>query len=218
MDEKTVKQLAEKIVDEIRSAIKIPIGISNRHLHLTRADFQLLFPHEELTMKKQLRQPGEFAAEQTVSIAGPKGVIENVRILGPFRNRSQLELAMTDARKIGLSLPLRLSGNVSGTPGVRIQSPHSDIELPEGAIIAQRHIHMSVQEAAFLGLEQGEAVAVKIRGEGRSLIFDDCIVRVGENMVLEMHLDTDEANAANVTQETFAAFIPKNEKSSAAAQ
>lgn len=195
MDKQLVENVVTQVLDEMRER-PIPLGISNRHIHLSAADYNRLFPGMPVTEKKALLQPGQFAAEQTVTLAGPKGQLHNVRLLGPLRSQSQVEISRTDARTLGLPAPLRMSGNLAGTPGVKLVSPWAEIELPAGVIVAQRHIHMSPLDALVLRVSHGDTVSVAIEGSGRRTIFNDVAVRVSPDMRLEMHIDTDEANAA----------------------
>lgn len=204
-----LKESVESILNNLRTAVKIPIGISNKHIHLTKEDFQNLFPNQEMTMLKPLKQPGEFASNHTVTVIGPKGNLENVRILGPYRKQSQIELAITDARKIGMKLPIRLSGDIENTPGVKLKSEFGECLLEKGAIIAKRHIHLSPVDAQLLKVSQGQCVAVRIEGQERNMILDDCIIRIGDNFKLEMHIDTDEANAGNITPNSVATFLER---------
>lgn len=199
----------QQILGHLNEFIKIPVGISNKHMHLAEHDFQQLFPGECLTIKKTLNQPGEFAANQVVSVVGPKGKIDNIRILGPFRKQSQVELALTDARTLGLKVPIRLSGDLADTPAITLQTPKGQVMLSEGAIVAKRHIHMSPTDEALLRVENGESVAVELNSAERKTIFDDCIIRIGEKYKLEMHIDTDEANASGTTPQLFAKIITK---------
>jgi len=209
MSNQLIKESVEAILNNLRSAVKIPIGISNKHIHLTKEDFQKLFPNQEMTVLKPLKQPGEFASNQTVTVIGPKGNLENVRILGPYRKQSQIELAITDARKIGLKLPIRLSGDIENTPGIKLKSDFGECVLEKGAIIAKRHIHLSPVDAQLLSVKQGQKVAVRIDGNDRNIILDDCIIRIGDNFKLEMHIDTDEANAGNITPNSVATFLER---------
>ncbi|MBP3039136.1 phosphate propanoyltransferase [Bacillaceae bacterium Marseille-Q3522] len=212
MEQEQLKTFIKGIIVKVIREMPIPVGISNRHLHLTESDYGKLFPNQALTVKKMLKQPGEFAAEQTVTVVGPKGKIERVRILGPFRKQSQVELSLTDARHLGLKVPIRLSGDLAGTPGIKLVSKDGELELPQGAIVAKRHIHMSPAEAKLFGVKNGDDVSVKLNTETRSVIFDHCTIRVKEKMVLEMHIDTDEANAANAGSKTTATIINKCSK------
>ncbi|UXY12672.1 phosphate propanoyltransferase [Kosakonia sp. ML.JS2a] len=195
MDKQLVEQVVTQVLDEMRMR-PIPLGISNRHIHLSQQDYDRLFPGMPVTAKKNLLQPGQFAAEQTVTLAGPKGQLHNVRLLGPLRSVSQVEISRTDARTLGITAPLRMSGNLSGTPGVKLISPWAEIDLDSGLIVALRHIHMSPLDALVLRVAHGDTVSVVIEGSGRRTLFDDVAVRVAPDMRLEMHIDTDEANAA----------------------
>jgi phosphate propanoyltransferase len=197
MDNDQITMLASQVITQMRQRA-IPLGISNRHVHLSEQDYQRLFLQQPLTVKKALAQPGQFAAEQTVTLKGPKGQLKNVRILGPLRGKTQIEISRTDARLLGITAPLRLSGDLTGSAGITLQSEAGEITLAEGAIIASRHIHMSTMDAAIYGVQNGEIVKVEIGGTDRKLIFDDVCIRVADNMRLEMHIDTDEANAADI--------------------
>lgn len=197
MDHDLITKLTGQVIAQMRQRT-IPLGISNRHVHLSAKDYQSLFPGQTLKIKKPLGQPGQFAAEQTVSLIGPRGQLKNVRILGPLRGQTQVEISYTDARQIGLTAPLRLSGDLTGSASVTLKSEIGEINLTEGVIIARRHIHMSPLDAAIFGVTQGETVKVGIEGTDRKLIFDDVCIRIAEDMRLEMHIDTDEANAAGI--------------------
>ncbi|WP_342324614.1 phosphate propanoyltransferase [Kosakonia sp. BYX6] len=209
MDKQLVEHVVTQVLDEMRLR-PIPLGISNRHIHLSQQDYDRLFPEMPVTEKKALLQPGQFAAEQTVTLAGPKGQIKNVRLLGPLRGRSQVEISRTDARTLGIPAPLRMSGNLSGTPGVKLISPWAEIELESGVIVAQRHIHMSPLDALVLRVSHGDAVSVAIEGSGRRTLFDDVAVRVSPDMRLEMHIDTDEANASGADDPNAFARLVKH--------
>ena len=195
MDKQQLKSTVAKVLDEMRER-PIPLGISNRHIHLCTEDYVRLFPNQPISKKKGLLQPGQYAAEQTVTLVGPKGQLKNVRLLGPLRSASQVEISRTDARTLGIAAPLRMSGNIQGTPGIRLVSPFAELDLTSGVIVAQRHIHMSPLDALILRVTHGDKVSVAINGDERRLIFDNVAVRVSPDMRLEMHIDTDEANAA----------------------
>lgn len=195
--EAQVKELVSQVLDDMRQR-PIPIGVSNHHIHLSRTDYAALFPGHDLTVKKTLLQPGQFAAEETVTLTGPKGSLHHVRILGPLRQYSQVELSRTDARTLGLTAPLRLSGTLAETPGIRVISPYAEITLPQGVIVALRHIHMAPLDALVFGVQHGDRVKVAILGSDRKTIFDDVAIRVAPDMSLELHVDTDEANAADI--------------------
>jgi acetate kinase len=190
--------------EDIRSLSSrpIPLSTSAHHVHLTQADFERLFGQGKfMTPKAPLSQPGQFAALETVILIGPKGRIEGVRILGPARKESQVEIARTEQFKLGIDAPLRHSGDIEGTPGVRIEGATGVIDLNQGVICAKRHIHMSPEEALGLGLRDKDVVMVKVRG-ARELIFGDVLVRVHPDFRMDMHLDTDEANAAQISAGT----------------
>lgn len=195
MDKQLLETTVSKVLNELRDR-PIPLGVSNRHIHLNAEDYARLFPGHPISEKKGLLQPGQYAAEQTVTLVGPKGQLKNVRLLGPLRSASQVEISRTDARTLGIAAPLRMSGNLKGTPGIRLVSPFGELELTSGVIVAQRHIHMSPLDALILRVAHGDSVSVAIEGTDRRLIFDNVAVRVSPDMRLEMHIDTDEANAA----------------------
>ncbi len=175
---------------------KILVETSARHVHLSKEDLAILFGEgAELTFKKALSQPGQFASEERVKLVGPKKEIANVIILGPVRPATQIELSYTDARTLGIDAPLRESGNVAGTPGLKLVGPAGEVDVAEGAIVAKRHIHMTPADAETYGVENGQIVSVKIDSE-RSAVLGDVVVRVNPNFSLAMHIDTDEANAA----------------------
>lgn len=195
--------------------MKVLVETSARHVHLTENDFEILFGKDaKLTVKKELSQPGEFASNQKVAIIGPKKSIESVTIIGPFRNKSQVELSLTDARGLGIKAPVRLSGDVKNSGSCKIVGPTGEIKLTEGVIIAKRHIHMTNEDANILGISQNEDVMVKLTTNDRALIFDDVSVRINDNFKLIMHIDTDESNAACCNKETYGEIIKKyHEKS-----
>lgn len=175
---------------------KILVETSARHVHLSKEDLAKLFGEgSELTFKKALSQPGQFASEERVKLVGPKKEIANVIILGPVRPATQIELSYTDARTLGIDAPLRESGNVAGTPGLKLVGPAGEVDVAEGAIIAKRHIHMTPEDAENYGVENGQIVSVRIDSE-RSAVLGDVVVRVSPKFSLAMHIDTDEANAA----------------------
>jgi len=175
----------------------IIVGVSNRHVHLSREDLETLFGKGyELTPVKELRQPGQYAAKETVTIVGPKGAIENVRVLGPVRKETQVEISRTDAFRLGVRPPVRDSGDLEGTPGIVIIGPNGILVKEKGVIIAKRHIHMHPKDAEHYGVKDKDIVKVIVESGDRRLIFDDVLIRVREDFALEFHVDTDEANAA----------------------
>ncbi len=183
------------------------VETSARHIHLTESDFKILFGDTNLTVKKYLSQPGQFASEQRVTIVGPKKELVGVSILGPFRTASQVELSATDARSIGLPIVIRESGMIEGTPGCKVVGPKGEIELSCGVIVAKRHIHATVEDAKELGVKDKEIVSVKVNTPERSLIFGDVVVRVSDKFALAMHIDTDESNAGNVISGTMGEIV-----------
>lgn len=177
---------------------KAEVGLSNKHLHLKQEDIETLFGKGyTLTPKKDLKQPGQFACEEKVDIVGPKGTLKGIRILGPARPETQIELAMTDARAIGISAPIRESGKLAGTPGVKLIGPAGEVDVEYGTIIALRHIHLSPAQAKEAGVKDKDIVSIKFDGE-RGLTFDNILVRSGDAHESEIHLDTDEGNAAGL--------------------
>lgn len=206
MDKQLLETAVGKVLEEMRER-PIPLGISNRHIHLSAQDFAHLFPGQSISVKKALMQPDQYAAEQTLTLVGPKGKLEKVRLLGPLRSASQVEVSRTDARILGITAPLRMSGDLQGTPGVRLVSPFAELEITSGVIVAQRHIHMSPLDALILNVSHGDKVSVAIKGDERRLIFDNVAVRVSPDMRLEMHIDTDEANAAGADNPQVCAML-----------
>jgi len=172
--------------------IKIPVGISNRHVHLTKEVYEKLFD-EEVTLKNNLNQPGEFASNQTVCIKSDKGIIANVRVLGPFRNYNQVEISQTDAYKLGLNPPVRTSGDLENSETITLINNDKSVTLENACIIANRHIHISSSKAKELGVENNQLVQVKINGEKSGIV--DVYIKTTENGYLEMHIDRDDANA-----------------------
>lgn len=176
-------------------SLKVPVGISNRHIHLSQDHIEALFGHGyALTKMKDLSQPGQFACEEMVTLIGPKGAMPGVRILGPARKASQVELAETDTYKIGVKPPVRDSGNLEGTPGIDIEGPKGRIHVDQGVIIAARHIHMTPEEATNYSLKDGDYVRVLVPGT-RGGCFSHVLVRVSSSSALDLHIDTDEGNA-----------------------
>lgn len=177
---------------------KVPVGVSARHIHLSEEHIEILFGKGyQLKELKPLSQPGQFAAEETVAVIGPKGKFDKVRILGPARGKTQIEVSRTDSFALGLQPPVRESGNIEGTPGAKIVGPAGEVELTEGVIVAARHIHFHTEDAAKWGIQDKQMLRVRVNGE-RPLIFEDVIARVSDSYALDMHIDTDEANAAGV--------------------
>ena len=176
----------------------VPVGVSARHMHLTQEHVEILFgASKKLTRLIQVPQPGELLANETVLVVGPKRRSLEVRILGPTRRRTQIELAYSDGIYLGVDLPHRLSGDIAGTAPLVLVGPEGVVDLQEGAIRAKRHIHVNPQDAQRLGVRNGQVVSVRTTGE-MSVTFNNVVIREGEGLNLEMHLDTDEANAAGI--------------------
>lgn len=186
---------------------EVKIGLSNKHLHLSQADLETLFGKGyELTPTKPLVQPGQFAAEEKVDIVGPKKTLSGIRVLGPVRPETQVELALTDARTIGIKAPVRESGKLEGTPGCKLVGPCGEVELDHGVIAALRHVHLNDKQAEEAGVKDGDVVSIKIAGD-RGLVFDNVLVRAGSKHEKEVHLDTDEGNAAGCGPDSVCTII-----------
>ncbi len=187
---------------------KFIVETSARHVHVTQEHLETLFGKgATLTHKKDLSQPGQYACEERVTVVGPKGEMAGVSILGPVRPSTQVEIALTDARKLGLQAPIRESGDIAGSAGCKLVGPQGEVEISEGVIVAKRHIHMTTKDAEELNVKDKEIVNVKIDTEGRSLVFGDVVVRVNDNFALAMHIDTDESNAAACGREVYGEIV-----------
>lgn len=186
----------------------IPIAISARHCHLNEEDFYHLFGREAVLQKwKELSQPDQFAAQQVLTIKGARGQIDKVRVLGPFRTATQIEISQTDAIKLGVTPPIRLSGDLEKSESITLIGPHGTRHKKQGLIIAQAHIHMGVSDAVAFNVQDKEIVTVEICGDVRHLQLMNVVVRVSPEFVLEMHVDTDEANAAALHQHSIGKLI-----------
>lgn len=196
-----VGQIVSEVLKRLRAFEEepyVPIGVSNRHVHLCQEDLDILFGKGyKLTNWKPLMQPGQYASKETVTIIGPKGAIEDVRILGPVRKETQVEISLSDGFKLGIKAPVRESGKIAGTPGVILKGPKGEVKKDSGVIVALRHIHMPPDFARKYGLQDKEMVNVEVQGI-RKLLYRNVLVRVSDAFVPEMHLDMDEANAAGV--------------------
>jgi phosphate propanoyltransferase len=208
MNEDQLRQMIRRIIEEEMDPNRIRIGVSNHHIHLTDEDFETLFPGQKMTVFKPLYQHEEFASNQFADVVGPEGTIKNVRILGPNRAHSQIEIARSEAFTLGIDVPIRLSGHLENTPTVKVVTKDGEVEV-QGVIIAKRHIHMSLDDAERFGVKLGDTVSVEIESNDRKTIFDDVICRPRKDFLLEMHIDTDEANAANVTAGTVGKIVKK---------
>ena len=177
--------------------MKLPIALSNKHVHLSQADVDVLFGEGyQLTPFKPLSQPGQYACEEKVTVVGPKGQ-QTMRVLGPVRPESQVEVSLADARGLGLSVPVRQSWDIDGTPAFKLVGPNGEVECEKGIIVAARHIHMSLEDAEKFGVKDKDVVSVKTEGL-RGLTFHNVLVRASEKFALEMHVDIEEGNAAGV--------------------
>lgn len=198
--EAVIKLLMDAVKSESGSdELTIPVGVSNRHVHLSQEDLDTLFGNGyQLTNMKELSQPGQYACKEMVTVCGPKGAIEKVRILGPVRKQTQVEILAADCFKLGRNTTPKMSGELAGTPGITLVGPKGTVETKEGLIIAQRHIHMSPADALKFGVHDGETVKIETEGI-RGGIFNNVAIRVTETSALECHLDTEEANAMSLS-------------------
>lgn len=213
VDERNIELITKAVMDlmvkkKLNNELLVPVGVSAHHIHLTKEDVETLFGSGyQLTNKKEL-MGGQFAANEQVTIVGSKlRAIENVRILGPVRSQSQVEISATDAIKLGINAPVRDSGDLKGSSSIAVVGPKGAIYLKEGCIVARRHIHMSPKDSQDAGVKNNDKVSVCVQNE-RAVIFDEVLIRVDNSFTLEMHIDTDEANAAKIsTGDTVKLFI-----------
>ena len=189
MNERKLDALAEAVLGRLF----VPVEASGRHVHVTGEQARALFGHD-LTEDRPLSQPGQFLARERVTVVGPKGEFQNVAVLGPERKEGQVEISMTDGRVLGIEAPVRLSGDVAGTPGAELVGPQGRVRLERGVIVAQRHIHMTPEKARLMGVADGQKVRLQVYTP-RPLIFGDVVVRVRPEFADFVHLDYDEANA-----------------------
>lgn len=203
--EELVQSIVKSVMAQLKEfdQFKIPIGVSNRHVHLSREDLDTLFGKGyELTKKSDLGQPGQYACNETVTVRGPKGEFKKVRILGPVRPESQVEISLTDSFQLGVKAPVKESGKLEGTPGVTLIGPNGSVEMPRGTIVALRHIHMTPEQASKMGLKDKDIVEVETFGE-RAGVLGNVLVRVSDKFALEMHVDIDEANACSLRNKDY---------------
>lgn len=187
---------------------QVLVETSARHLHLSQKDLEILFGEGyQLTSKKALSQPGQFACVERVDVVGSKKTLSGVTILGPVRKATQVELSLTDARSIGVDAPIRESGDIAGSGACKLVGPKGEIELKEGVIAAKRHIHMTPADAEAFDVKDGQTVSVRIDSDGRALTFGDVVIRVRDDFALAMHIDTDESNAACAVPGTMGEVI-----------
>jgi putative phosphotransacetylase len=186
---------------------KVHIGVSARHIHLSKDHINILFGQGyTLNEFKALSQPGQFAAEEVVSVQGPRGRMDKIRILGPARSETQLEISRTDSFSLGLNPPLKQSGDIAGTPGIKVIGPAGTVDLEYGVIVAARHIHFHTSDALAWGITDKQMLKVKLNGE-RPLVLENVIARVSDQFALDLHIDTDEANAAGVKTDEYAEIL-----------
>lgn len=196
----------EIIARQVLRRIFIELEASGRHVHVTKAQAQALFGHP-LTPKRELSQPGQYLANERVTVIGPKGRFENVAVLGPEREAGQAELSMTDARALGIAAPVRQSGDIRNTPGVTLEGKMGAVTLKEGAIVAKRHIHITPEDAALMQVKDKQVVRLRTFTD-RPLIFDDVVVRVSPSFQTRVHLDYDEANACGFQNGDLGRILP----------
>lgn len=204
-EKKVIEMVTQMVMERMQEleGLKIPVGVSNRHVHVSQRDLEQLFgPGYQLTCKNDLAQPGQYAAKETVTIQGPKGEFAGVRILGPVRKESQVEISLTDTFRLGIKAPIKESGYLDQTPGLRLVGPYGSITLNRGTIVALRHVHMTTRDAARMGVADKEIVCVETLGE-RKGILGDVLVRISDDFRLELHVDVDEANACALKNGDF---------------
>lgn len=207
MDKKQCEAVLAIFKEALQGGTGIPAGISNRHIHLSQADMDALFGSGyQMTKLKDLSQPGQFACKETVTICGPRGAIETVRVLGPARKATQIEILAGDSFKLGIPGEIRMSGDLQGTKGITIIGPKGSVETREGLIVAQRHIHMHSSDTARFGVRNGDVVSIRITG-ARGGVLDNVIIRSDGNSALECHIDTEEANALGLTSKSTVTII-----------
>ena len=202
MEQQNVQALAEAVL----RGLFVELEASGRHVHVTKAQAMALFGHE-LTPKRPLSQPGQFLAEERLTVIGPKGALENVAVLGPERKEAQVEVSLTDGRVLGLEVPVRLSGDVADTPGVTLRTQRGQVQLRQGCMAAQRHIHLTPEDAARFGVTDRQLVKLKTFTH-RPLIFEDVAVRVSKDFASFVHLDYDEANACGFRSGDLGRILP----------
>ena len=186
----------EKVAQAVIGRLFVELEASGRHVHVTKEQAEILFGHG-LTPKRPLSQPGQYLANERVTVVGPKGRFENVAVLGPERKEAQVEISLTDGRTLGITPPVRLSGDVAGSPGAQLEGPRGKVQLAQGVIVAKRHIHMTPEDAAKMGVKDKQNVRLQVF-TGRPLVFDDVTVRVHKDFATYVHLDYDEANACGM--------------------
>lgn len=200
------RQDIEAITEAVLGRLFVPLEASGRHVHVTKEQARELFGHA-LTEKRPLSQPGQYLANERVTVIGPKGRFENVAVLGPERGEAQVEISLTDGKSLGITPPVRLSGDVKGSPGAVLQGPRGRVELTQGVIAAKRHIHMTPADAARMGVKDKQNVRLQVFTD-RPLVFDDVMVRVNKDFATYVHLDYDEANACGFQNGDLGRILP----------
>ena len=202
-----IERIANEVVAELKEKLFIPVEASGRHIHLSRADADILFGvGYHFTKVKDLSQPGQYACKERVTVTGPKGSIHNVIVLGPERKQSQMEVSLTDALALGIKAPVRQSGDIKGSPGITVTNGSRSVTLSEGIIVAKRHIHMTPEDAQKFNVKDGEIVKVKVSGS-RPVIFEDTVIRVSKDFRTYMHIDYDEANACGYNKDSWGIIV-----------
>lgn len=202
MDKSDIQALAEAVMGRLF----VPLEASGRHVHITKEQAQVLFGHP-LTPKRELSQPGQFLSNERVTVVGPKGEFQNVAVLGPERKEGQVEISLTDGRNLGIEAPVRMSGDVQGSPGAVLVGPKGKVELKQGVIAAQRHIHLTPEDAARFGVRDKQVVRLQTYTD-RPVVFEDVAVRVRPDFGAAVHLDYDEANACGFQKGDFGRILP----------
>lgn len=205
--ENLLNEIVQEVISRVKKEAFIEVEASGRHVHLSEEDVQKLFGKGyTLTKLRDLSQPGQYACKERVTITGPKGSIKNVIVLGPCRKETQVEVSLTDGSSLGVKAPIKQSGDLKNTLGIKISTEHGEVSLEKGLMVAKRHIHITPSDAAKFNVNDNEVVKVKVFGQ-RPLIFDDVVVRVNENFNTYMHIDYDEANACGFSKGTMAKII-----------
>jgi len=199
-------QELQLLTQAVMERLFVPLEASGRHVHITKEQARRLFGHE-LTPKRELSQPGQFLANERVTVIGPRGEFQNVAVLGPERKEAQVEISLTDGRNLGITPPVRLSGKVDGTPGAILEGPRGRVEIPQGVLAAQRHIHMTPADAAAMGVKDKQVVKLQTY-TGRPVVFDDVVIRVSPEFRTFVHLDYDEANACGYRPGDLGRILP----------
>lgn len=201
------KQIEQALREVLSENLFVPVGVSNRHVHINREACDILFgPDYELTIRSKVKQTGQYAANETVDLISEDGKIERVRILGPLRKDNQVEINFADARRLRLNPPIKESGDHEKTPGITLRGPKGSIQIEDGVLIAARHIHVPTNIAKLYDIEDGQIASVEVSGI-RGLVFENVMLRVREDYVLEMHIDTEEANAAGLSNNDYVRVI-----------